>query len=137
MTNTKLLTLEPMVQMMIRQRVDAARPSGILVYLLWAFLGIIGGHHYYMACKASGRLRTVFIVAGIIYTFTLGCFYIGWFVDLFLNPFYVKQINEENEEAMVNEYLIANGMMETSSVQPKVESYTVDGKYDDGIWSGK
>jgi hypothetical protein len=38
---------------------------------------------------------------------------------------------------MVNEYLVANGMMEAPSVQPKVESYTVDGKYDDGIWSGK
>lgn len=134
MTNTKLLTLEPMVQMMIHQRVDAAKPSGILVYLLWGVLGIFGGHHYYMACKASGRLRTVFIIAGVFYTFTVGGFYIGWFVDLFLNPFYMKQINDENEETVVNEYLVANGMMEAAIVQPKVESYTVDAKYDDGIW---
>lgn len=137
MTNTKLLTLEPMVQMMIRQRVDAAKPSGVIVYLLWAVLGIFGGHHYYMAAKATGRLRTVFIVAGVFYTFTLGCFYIGWFIDLFLNPFYMKQINEENEEAMVNEYLVANGMTEAPSVQTKVESYSVDVKYDDKVWSGK
>lgn len=134
MTNTKLLTLEPMVQMMIRQRVDAAKPSGIVVYLLWAFLGIFGFHHYYMAYCSSGRLRTVFIITGVIYMFTLGCFYIGWFIDLFLNPFYMKQINEENEEAMVNEYLIANGMMEDTKVQPKVEGYSVDGKYDDSLW---
>lgn len=137
MTNTKLLTLEPMVQMMIRQRVDAAKPNGIVVYLLWAFLGIFGGHHYYMAAKATGRLRTVFIIAGVFYTFTLGGFYVGWFVDLFLNPFYMKQINEENEESMVNEYLVANGMMEDTKVQPKVDSYSVDKKYDDKVWSGK
>lgn len=38
---------------------------------------------------------------------------------------------------MVNEYLVANGMMEDTSVQPRVESYGVDKKYDDSVWDGK
>lgn len=137
MTNTKLLTLEPMVQMMIRQRVDATKPSGIVAYLLCIIGGLIGLHHFYLASKCKGRLRTVFAIIGVVYLFTLGCGLIGAFIDLLLIPLYLIVINQENEEAMVNEYLVANGMMEDTKVQPKVESYSVDKKYDDGIWSGK
>lgn len=137
MTNTKILTLEPMVQMMIRQRVDAAKPSGIVAYLLCIVGGLIGLHHFYLSSKCKGRLRTVFAIIGVVYLFTLGCGFIGAFIDLFLIPLYLSVINQENEEFMVNEYLVANGMMEATSVQPKVESYTVDAKYDDKIWSGK
>lgn len=126
-----------MVQMMIRQHVDAAKPSGIVAYLLCIVGGLIGLHHFYLSSKCKGRLRTVFAIIGVVYLFTLGCGLIGAFIDLFLIPLYLSVINQENEEAMVNEYLAANGMMDDTKVQPKVEGYTVDKKYDDGIWSGK
>ena len=137
MTNTKLLTLEPTVQMMIRQSVDAAKPSGIVAYLLCILGGLIGLHHFYLASKCKGRLRTVFAIIGVVYLFTLGCGLIGAFIDLFLIPLYLSVINQENEETIVNEYLVANGMMEATNVQPKVESYSVDEKYDDSLWRGK
>ncbi len=42
-------------------------------YLLWFFFGLIGGHKFYLG-------KTV---TGILYFFTLGFFFIGWFIDLF------------------------------------------------------
>lgn len=41
--------------------------------LLCIFLGYFGAHYYYV-----GRIKT-----GLIRTFTLNWFFIGWFVDIF------------------------------------------------------
>jgi TM2 domain-containing membrane protein YozV len=44
-------------------------------YLLWIF-GFMGSHRFYYGRSVSGT----------IYFYTLGLFFIGWFVDLFLIP---------------------------------------------------
>jgi len=44
-------------------------------YLLWIF-GFLGAHRFYFGRPVSGT----------IYLFTLGLFFIGWIVDLFLMP---------------------------------------------------
>ena len=44
-------------------------------YVLWLF-GFTGSHRFYYGYPVSGT----------IYFFTLGLFFIGWFVDLFLIP---------------------------------------------------
>ena len=44
-------------------------------YVLW-FFGFTGSHRFYFGYPVSGT----------IYFFTLGLFFIGWFVDLFLIP---------------------------------------------------
>lgn len=44
-------------------------------YILWIF-GFIGSHRFYFGRPISGT----------IYFFTLGLFFIGWIVDLFLIP---------------------------------------------------
>ena len=49
--------------------------SLLLGYLLWIF-GFIGAHRFYYG-------RTV---TGVIWFFTLGLFFIGWIIDLFLIP---------------------------------------------------
>lgn len=53
-------------------------------FFLCLFLGYIGAHKYY-----EGKITT-----GILYTFTLGLFGIGWFLDTFRllfkpNPYFV------------------------------------------------
>jgi len=53
-------------------------------YLLWLFLGLWGGHKFYLG-KAG---------MGILYLFTAGLFFIGWIVDLF---FLSKQVDLYNE----------------------------------------
>ena len=47
----------------------------VIGYLLWIF-GFLGVHRFYYGKQLSGT----------IYFFTLGLFFIGWIVDLFLIP---------------------------------------------------
>ena len=49
--------------------------SLMLGYLLWIF-GFLGAHRFYYGKQISGT----------IYFFTLGLFFIGWIIDLFLIP---------------------------------------------------
>jgi len=44
-------------------------------YLLWIF-GFLGSHRFYFGRPVSGT----------IYFFTLGLFFVGWIIDLFLMP---------------------------------------------------
>lgn len=56
---------------------ETTRPTHSLVigYVAWLF-GFIGAHRFYYGKPVSGTL----------YFFTLGIFFIGWIVDLFLIP---------------------------------------------------
>lgn len=55
---------------------DNDKTHSILIgYFLWIF-GFLGAHRFYYGRQISGT----------IYFFTLGLFFIGWFVDLFLIP---------------------------------------------------
>ncbi len=54
---------------------DEKTHSLLIGYLLWIF-GFMGSHRFYY-----GRQ-----VTGVIWFFTLGLFFIGWFIDLFLIP---------------------------------------------------
>lgn len=56
---------------------ETSRPTHSLVigYVAWLF-GFIGAHRFYYGKPVSGTL----------YFFTLGIFFIGWIVDLFLIP---------------------------------------------------
>lgn len=45
----------------------------VAAYLLWWFLGLVGGHKFYL-----GKVGM-----GFLYLFTGGLFGIGWFIDLF------------------------------------------------------
>ena len=49
--------------------------SLLVGYLLW-ILGFLGAHRFYFGKQISGT----------IYFFTLGLFFIGWIIDLFLIP---------------------------------------------------
>jgi TM2 domain-containing membrane protein YozV len=49
--------------------------STLMGYLLWIF-GFMGSHRFYYGRQVSG----------VIWFFTLGLFFIGWIIDLFLIP---------------------------------------------------
>lgn len=54
---------------------DSKSHSLLLGYVLWIF-GFMGAHRFYYGRQISGT----------IWFFTLGLFFIGWIVDLFLIP---------------------------------------------------
>lgn len=57
-------------------RTDTSPTHSVAIgYLLW-LLGFLGAHRFYYGKQISGT----------IYFFTLGLFFIGWIVDLFLIP---------------------------------------------------
>jgi len=64
-------------------------------YLLWVF-GFMGAHRFYY-----GKTKT-----GILYFCTLGLFFIGWIVDVFLIPNMQKEANVSYIDGKVN-YTIA------------------------------
>jgi hypothetical protein len=62
-----------------------------IAYILWLFLGIQGGHKFYLEK----------IGMGLLYFFTGGLFFIGWFIDLFTLPRQVNRFNEKNSKPQV------------------------------------
>jgi TM2 domain-containing membrane protein YozV len=59
---------------------DEQTHSVLLGYLLWIF-GFIGAHRFYYGKS----------ITGVIWFFTLGLFFIGWIIDLFLIPSMERQ----------------------------------------------
>ena len=60
--------------------------SKTIGYLLWIF-GFMGAHRFFF-----GRTKT-----GILWFFTLGLFFVGWIIDLFLIP----SMDEEADQRFV------------------------------------
>ena len=60
-------------------------------YILWIF-GFTGSHRFYYGNPISGT----------IYFFTLGLFFIGWFIDLFLIPRMDRRANLRFREGRID-----------------------------------
>jgi TM2 domain-containing membrane protein YozV len=64
-------------------------PKSLLIaYVLWLFLGIFGGHRFY--------LRKSF--TGFLYAISFGLYFVGWGIDLLLLPFMVRRVNERLQQ---------------------------------------
>jgi TM2 domain-containing membrane protein YozV len=72
------------------QNIGANDDELFIAYLIWLFLGIIGGHRFYFG----------HIGLGLLYLFTGGLFGIGWFVDLFLIGDLVRE--SQRKKAMMH-----------------------------------
>ncbi|SFR64306.1 TM2 domain-containing membrane protein YozV [Marinobacter daqiaonensis] len=65
--------------------------SVVMGYLLWIF-GFLGAHRFYYGKP----------VTGTIWFFTLGLFFIGWIIDLFLIPGMDREADMRYQEGPVN-----------------------------------
>jgi TM2 domain-containing membrane protein YozV len=68
-----------------------ATHSLLVGYFLWIF-GFLGAHRFYYGKQFSGTL----------YFFTLGLFFIGWLVDLFLMPSLNRQAEIRFKEGEID-----------------------------------
>ena len=66
--------------------VDTYGDEAIVAYLIWFFLGIFGGHRFYFGHYGLG----------VLYFFTGGFFLIGWIIDLFLIPEFLRAANQRS-----------------------------------------
>jgi len=64
-----------------RAGVEYKRKS--VAYLWWFLLGPFGAHRFYLGHVATG----------VLYACTVGLFLVGWVIDLFMIPSYVKAWN--------------------------------------------
>ncbi len=65
--------------------------SKTMGYLLWIF-GFLGAHRFYYGKQ----------VTGVIWFCTLGLFFIGWIIDLFLIPSMDKEADNRFSEGRIN-----------------------------------
>lgn len=65
--------------------------SKLVGYILWIF-GFMGAHRFYYGKPISGT----------IYFFTLGLFFVGWIVDLFLIPGMDERADIKYSEGRIN-----------------------------------
>lgn len=70
------------------------RKSILVTYLLWFFLGLLGIHKFYLG-------KTFW---GVVYLFTGGIFFIGWFIDLFTIPHQVSRYNAQLQPVHVQTF---------------------------------
>jgi TM2 domain-containing membrane protein YozV len=73
----------------------------VVAYILWYFLGIVGGHRFYMkkTGTAVAQLIISITVIGMVVTF------IWWVIDAFLLHTWVKEHNHTLENQMIDQLL--------------------------------
>jgi TM2 domain-containing membrane protein YozV len=80
-------------------RYDANKKSLAVSYLLWVFVGMLGGHRFYNGRTGTAVTQLVLFILGIAtYIFLIGIFVVAalgiWvLVDAFLIPGWVRTYN--------------------------------------------
>lgn len=60
------MALDTQQMMLIEQRVSNDGPSTGVAWLLWFFLGLVGGHRFYLGRGGSGFLMIIATICGFI-----------------------------------------------------------------------
>jgi TM2 domain-containing membrane protein YozV len=80
-------------------RYDANKKSLAVSYLLWVFVGMLGGHRFYNGRTGTAVAQLVLFILGVVtYIFVIGVFVVAalgiWvLVDAFFIPGWVRTYN--------------------------------------------
>ncbi|CAJ1317065.1 hypothetical protein PTI45_04388 [Paenibacillus nuruki] len=88
--------------MLLESEVKTYGKNMVVAYILWYFLGIFGGHRFYMGKTGSAiaqLILTLTIVGSIVTS-------IWWIVDAFLLHTWVKDRNDYVESNIIDQILI-------------------------------
>jgi len=87
--------------LLLDQEVKNLGKNMVVAYVLWYFLGVFGGHRFYMKKTGSAiaQLILTLTVVGAIVTS------IWWIIDAFLLHTWVKDHNRQVEEHVLNDIL--------------------------------
>lgn len=89
---------------LLSSEMDKRKKSPVVTWLLWLFLGGIGGHRYYLNKYGTA----------VLMTFTLGLFGIWALIDAFFIQGMIRKRNEEIESLILQEIKILNVPSESS-----------------------
>lgn len=87
--------------MLLESEVKNQGKNMVIAYILWYFLGILGGHRFYMN-KTSSAIAMLILCITIIGLFPV---IIWWIVDAFLLHTWVKEHNRKLEYHLVSHML--------------------------------
>ena len=103
---------------LIEQRVTNDGPSTGVAYLLWFFLGIIGGHRFYLGRPGTAILMIVLWVTIIITPIWL-------LIDAFLIPGMIRAKRDSLRQKLMVEMVAAGGGGEHAASVAPVPTPTV------------
>ena len=86
-------TLTSQELQILSTEMDKKKKSTAATWLMWLFLGGLGGHRYYLGKYGTAILMTV----------TLGCLGIWTIIDLFLINGMLKRTNEKIEATIIKD----------------------------------
>jgi TM2 domain-containing membrane protein YozV len=99
---------------LIEQRVANDGPSPVVAYLLWFFLGLLGGHRFYLGKVGTGILLALLSISFI----GLPISGLWWFIDAFLLPGIMKVKRDEIRQRMMMEFLAMGRGSQAPSAAP-------------------
>lgn len=101
-------------QMLIEQRITNDSKSAGVAYLLWFFLGSLGGHRFYLGRVGTGLLMLAMLIVGFA-TVAVGFGAIVWvilgiwlLVDLFLIPGIIRNDKEKLRQRLTMQALTSS-----------------------------
>lgn len=83
---------------MVQIEMGKKQKSSGATWLLWLFLGGVGGHRYYLGRTTSAIIMTV----------TLGCLGVWTLIDLFLLSGMIRETNENIESDIIGQIKTMN-----------------------------
>ncbi|MCH4541087.1 hypothetical protein DK867_06560 [Ochrobactrum sp. POC9] len=115
------MSLSTQQQILIEQRVANEAKSTGAAYLMWFFLGSLGGHRFYLGRPGSGAAMLALTVIGVITAAIVVGFFlliavgIWALVDAFLIPGMIQAQKEEVRRKLTLEALATQGLIHNAA----------------------
>lgn len=101
--------------LLLEQEVKNQGKNMVVAYVLWYFLGIFGGHRFYLGRKGSAIAQLILSLT----VFGMAITFIWWLVDAFLVHTWVKDHNRDVEGHVLEQ------IMNQKNVTVTTTSFTV------------
>lgn len=105
------MSLNTNQQILIEQRIANESKSVGVVYVLWALLGLLGAHRFYLGKYGSGFLMLVLGLVGfaVLPIPLLALSFLWLLMDMFLIPSMARRIRTNMRRILTREALAARG----------------------------
>lgn len=103
-------------RLLVNSEVEKKKKNPVVAYLLWFFVGFMGGHRYFFH-KTGSAVAMTLIFWLLVWVFGLGAIITGiWeLVDLFLINGWLKQNQNKVEKEAIKEVLASRSYTNTPS----------------------